>query len=92
MKEGSGENENVFKVSLLSVSVRSYGQNKTIYNFCVPLWDPFKACAQNGISGSYMNAVFELVMQKESVIGTGLSYGYINQGRLNIAPRLVAFV
>ena len=51
------------------MSVRGYGQNKIIYILFVSLWDIIKACVQNGISGSYMDAVFDkLVVHEESEI------------------------
>ena len=31
------------------------------------LWDPIKACVQNGISGSYMGTIFELVVHLRDV-------------------------
>ena len=66
-KDSFGENVQP-RVSLLSVSMRSYGQNKTIHILYVSLWDPIKACVQNGISGSYIDAVFELVVHEQSEI------------------------
>ena len=45
-------------------SMRRYGQNKTIHILYGSLWGPYKAC----VSGSYMDAVFELVVHKESEI------------------------
>ena len=44
--------ENIHQASLLSVSIRCYGQNITIHNLYGSLWGPYKACGQNGISDS----------------------------------------
>ena len=38
---------------------------------------PYKACVQNGVSGSYMDVVFELVAHEES----GQVYHTVYQGR-----------
>ena len=56
MKEGSQ------RVSLLSVSVRGYGQNTTIYILNVSLWNFIKAHVQNGVS------VFELEAHEDSEV------------------------
>ena len=41
-----------------------------------------KASAQNGISGSYMDAIFELVVHEESVIRTSLPHNFTKEGLL----------
>ena len=41
-----------------------------------------KACVQNGVSGSYMGAVFELVARKEFEIWTGLPRSFAKEGLL----------
>ena len=69
---------------LLSVSVRSYEQNKTIHNLYGSLWAPYKARVQKGISGSYMDAVFELVVHEKSEIWTGLSHRFAKRGLLQL--------
>ena len=51
------------------------------------LWDPtVKACVQNGISGSYMDAVFELVAREESEIWTSLPHScrFTKEGLLQL--------
>ena len=60
--------ENVCQASIPSVSVRSYGQNKTIHNLYGSLWGPYKTYVQNGVCSSYMDAIFELVAHEESEI------------------------
>ena len=62
--------------------VRCYGQNNTIYILYV--WDPIKACVQNGISGSYMDAVFVLVVREELEIWTSLPHSLIKEGLLQL--------
>ena len=42
--------------------------------FYMSLWGPYKACGQNGVSGSYMHAVFELKAHEASEIGTRLQF------------------
>ena len=37
------------------------------------LWDPYKARVQNGVSGSYMDAIFELVAHEELEIWISLA-------------------
>ena len=39
-----------------------------VYFIYVSLWVPIKARVQNGVSGSYMDAIFEFVMPKESEV------------------------
>ena len=39
----------------------------------ISLWDPIKVRVQNGVSGSYMDVVLELVLHKESEIWKSLS-------------------
>ena len=56
MKEGTQ------RVSLLSVSVRSYGQNTTICILNISLWNFIKARVQNGVS------VFELEAHEDSEV------------------------
>ena len=56
--------------------MRGYSQNKTIYILYGSLWGPYKARVQNGVSGSYMDAVFELVAHEESEIWTSLSHSF----------------
>ena len=46
------------------ISIRTYGQNKTIHNLYESLWSPYKAHVQNGISGSHTDAVFKLVVHR----------------------------
>ena len=74
---------------LLSVFVRSYDQNKATQNLYVSLWGPYKACDQNGNSGSYMDAVFELVADDEPEIWTSLPHCLTKD---TTALRLVEFV
>ena len=50
-------------------------------HFCVGLLCQLpKARAQNGISSSYMDAVFELVAHEESEIWIRLSHNFIKEG------------
>ena len=46
------------------------------------LWGPFKGRVQNGISGSYMYAVFKLVAHEESEIWTSVPHSYTKEGLL----------
>ena len=48
------------------------------------LWDPYKAHVQNGISGSYMDAVFELVAQEESETWINLPHSFTKEGLLQL--------
>ena len=51
--------------------VKCYGQNKTIYTYRCLCGSPSpegKAHVQNGIFGSYMDAIFKLVVREESEI------------------------
>ena len=43
-------------------------------NYTQFIWGPLKAHAQNGVSGSYMSAIFKLVVHKESEIWTRLPH------------------
>ena len=65
------------RVSLLSVSVRNYGQNKTI-TYYMSLWDHIKASisVQNSVSDSYMDAVFELVADEVRDLGKSATQFY----------------
>ena len=63
----------------------SYGQNKTIYILYGSLWGPYKAHVQNGVSVSYMDAVFKLVAHKESIISTSLSHSFSKGGLLQLS-------
>ena len=54
------------------------------------LWGPYQARAQNGISGSYMDAVFEPVAHEESEIWTHLSHSFTKEA--TTALKLVEFV
>ena len=74
----------ICEVPLLSVSMRSYGQNKTIYILYVSLWDPYNAHGQNGVSGSYMDAVFELRAHEASEIWTSLPHTFAKEGLLQL--------
>ena len=49
------------------------------------LWGPYKARVQNGVSGNYMDAVFELVVHEESEIWTCLSYSFTKGGLLQFS-------
>ena len=62
-----------------------------VYLVCESHFIPgITARVQNGFSGSYMDAVFELVVHEESESWTSLQQFY--QGRPTTAPRLVEFV
>ena len=54
---------------------------KAIYILYESLWGPYKARVQNGVSGSYMDAIFELAAHEESEI--------MDQGKPTAALRLV---
>ena len=54
---------------------------KTIHNLYESLWGPYKACAQNGIPGSYMEAVFKLVAHEES---ESLPHNFTKEGILQL--------
>ena len=49
-----------------------------LYTFYVSLWGPYKARIQNGVSGSYMDAVFELVEHEE------LPHSFTKEGLLQL--------
>ena len=92
--ESCGENYDFQpRVSLLSLSVGSYCQNKTIHILYGSLWGSYKARLQNGVSGSTLhgNTVFEPVAHEETKIWTRLSHSF-TKGRPTIALRLVEFV
>ena len=74
----------ICEAPLLSVSVRSYGQNKSIYILYVSLWGPCKARGQSGISGSYMDAVFKLKVHEASEIWTSLPHTFTKEGLLQL--------
>ena len=38
------------------------------------------ACVQNGVTGSYMDAIWELVVNKESEIWTSLPHSFAEEG------------
>ena len=59
-------------------------KTKTIYILYVSLWGPYKAHVQNGVSGSYMDAVFELVAHEESEIWTSLPHSFTKEGLLQL--------
>ena len=65
--------------------MRSYSQIKTIYILNTSLRGSLPQEARyvfkNGVSGSYMDAVFELVARKES----SLSHSFIEEGLLQLA-------
>ena len=62
--------------------MRAYGQNKSIYILYVSLWDPYKARGQNGVSGSYLRAVFKLKVHEASEIWTRLPHTFTKEGLL----------
>ena len=95
MREGSQTNKliplgslgaNYFqpRIYLLSVLVRRYGQNKTMYILYVSLWDHTMAHVQNSIAGSYMDAVFELVVHEESEILMSLPHSSTKEDLLQL--------
>ena len=47
----------------------------------VSLWDSIKACVQNGISGSYMDAIFEFMVHE---IWTSLPHRFAMEGLLQL--------
>ena len=46
----------------------------TLHNVYESLWGPIKASVQNGVTGSYMHAVFKLVVYEEPEIWTSLPH------------------
>ena len=50
----------------------------------VSLWDPYKARGQNGASGRYMDAVFELKAHEAAEIGTSLPHIFTKEGLLQL--------
>ena len=67
--------------------MRRYGQNKTIYILYVSLWGSIKVYVQNGVSGSYMDAVFKLGRMKSE--RSGHVYHTALQGSHTTAARQV---
>ena len=65
----------------VSVSVTRYGPNKTLY---MSLWVLIKECIQNGVSCSYVHAIFELVEHEESEIWTSLLHSFTKGGLLQL--------
>ena len=56
-----------------------------LYTFYMsPYGAPYKARGQNGISGSYMHAVFELKAHEASEIWTGLPHTFTKEGLLQL--------
>ena len=49
------------------------------------LYTPYKARVQNGVCGSYIDAVFELVAHEESEIWTSVSYSFTKEGILQLS-------
>ena len=74
-------------VSLLSLFVRSYCQNKTTHILYGSLLGSYKARVQNGDSGSTLhgNTVFEPVAHEESEIWTRLSHSFTKGGLLQLS-------
>ena len=56
----------------------------TIYIKFVPPTPGGKARAQNGVSGSFLGAVFEVVADEETEIWTNLSCSFIKGGLLQL--------
>ena len=80
-----GKSRKKCEAHLLSVSVRSNEQDKTIHNLYWSLWGPYKARVQNGVPGSYMDAIFKLVVHEESEIWTSLSHSFTKGGLLQLS-------
>ena len=64
--------KHVVKMASLVVTCMP-SSNLTIH---ISLWGPYKARGQNGVSGSYMHAVFELKAYEASEIGTSLPHTF----------------
>ena len=79
---------NICRASLLSVFVERYDQNKSIQNLYGSLFGPYKACVQNGLTGSYMDAIFEFVAHEESEIWTSLPHSFTEADLLQIPAEL----
>ena len=68
--------------------------SSSTFSFCEELWPkqnytrlfmgPYKARGQNGVSGSYMLAVFELRAHEASEIWTSLPYNFTKEGLLQL--------
>ena len=71
---------------ILSVSVRSYGQNKVL------LWGSYKVRGQNGVSGNYMHAIIELTAHKASEIWIRLPHTFTTEGSSQVSRVCVASV
>ena len=83
------------QVSLHSVSIGIYGQNKTIHIHCrEPPPQGGKARVQNDIFGSFVDVIFKYVAHKEPAIwrSPSHSYFYFYQGKLAAAFRVLEFV
>ena len=59
-------------------------KSKTIYILYVSLRGPYKARGQNGVSGSYMDAVFELRVHETSEIWESLPHTFTKEGLLQL--------
>ena len=57
---------------------------KTLYILYVSLWDPYKTRGHNGVSGSYMDAVFELRAHEASEIWASLPHNFTKEGLLQL--------
>ena len=53
-------------------------------NYTHFIWGPYKARGQNGVSGSYMHAVFELKEHEASEFRTSLPHTFTDEGLLQL--------
>ena len=94
MKEGSQRSE-MYTIVILGYNPGKLTRSLSTFSFCeelwptkyilyVYLWGPYKARGQNGISGSYMYAVFELKAHEASEIWTSLPHTFTKEGLLQL--------
>ena len=92
VKEGS-QRIKTYTIVILGQKHRFVTYGFYTFNFCEELWPklnyrvlwgPYKARVQNGISGSYMDAIFELVVHEKPEIWASLPYSFIKEGLLQL--------